>query len=576
MINRVMNKYAMSRIGASDFVKSVVACTCSNIVAMMPSSLLFLLIIDILNGVIPVSHYYIYGFGIVVTLVLIALTQLAQYYYKYNRTYEESATRRLTLAEKIRKLPLSFFGKRDLSDMTSVIMNDCTVLEQSFSHYTCDLLGAMISTPIIAVSLFALDATMALATLWVLPISLGIVFFSKKIQERVSEKGMASKLACTEGIQEYLETSKELRSNNAEAKYLVGLEKKICAVEKRAIISEFALAVFVISATLILKLGVATVALVGGIQLVNGNITLITFVLFLILSARIYAPLEGVLINLAAVISAGVNLERAKSINEFPVQSGINDFDVDKYNVEFENVDFSYIDGVKILDNVTFTAKQGEITALIGPSGGGKSTIAKLAARFWDINKGSIKVGGVDISTVDVEALLSCYSIVFQDVTLFNNTVMENIRIGKKNATDKEVLEAGRKAQCDVFVNNMAEGYNTLIGENGTKLSGGERQRISIARAILKDAPIILLDEATASLDAENETQIQEALSGLIKDKTVMIIAHRMRTVEQADKIILLDGGVIVEEGTPEELIKQKGEFAKMLQLQNESSKWSI
>lgn len=572
----IMKKYAMSERGATDYIKAVASCACSNIILMTPAWLFFLLIQDVINGIIPISHYYLYGVGGGLILELMVVTQMVQYKYTFEKTYGESATRRLTLAESIRKLPLSFFGKRDLSDMTSVIMNDCTVLESAFSHFYSALAGAMISTSIMALSLFVFDPIMALSALWVLPIAFAIVFFSKKVQESLGKRQIKYKLECADGIQEYLETTRELKSNNAEEKYLVGLEAKICNVEKYAIFLEFGLATFVVSAQLILKLGIATVAVVGSVRLISGDLNLISFILFLLVVSRLYDPLSGVLMNLAAVISSNLNLARAKEISDHPMQTGSTELAVKGYDVEFSNVGFCYNDDVKVLRDVSFTAKQGEITALIGPSGGGKSTIAKLAARFWDINHGCIKIGGQDISKVDPETLLSCYSIVFQDVALFNNTVMENIRIGKRGATDEEVLIAARKAQCDEFVLNMAEGFNTLIGENGTKLSGGERQRISIARAILKDAQVILLDEATASLDAENETQIQEALSGLIKDKTVMIIAHRMRTVENADKIVVLDCGSVVEQGSPQKLIERGGKFAEMLKLQKASSQWSL
>ena len=484
--------------------------------------------------------------------------------------------RRITLAERLRKLPLSFFGKKDLADLTSTIMADCTFLEQSFSHFIPELFGAIISTLLISISLFFFDWRMALAALWVMPVSFAIVGFSAKVQERMNQKAMDAKMACADGIQECIETVQDLKANNAEDGYLAGLEKKIRAVEKRSIINEFGLAAFVVTASLILKLGIATVALVGSILLGQGTLSVLTFFMFLLVVARLYDPLQGALQNLAAVISTRTNIGRMNEILDHPIQSGENRLTNNGYDITFSHVGFAYNTGETVLRDVSFTAKQGEVTALIGPSGGGKTTVSRLASRFWDSNTGKITVGGMDISQIDPETLLSLYSIVFQDVTLFDNTILENIRIGNKDATDEEVLAAARLANCDEFAEKLPDKWNSYIGENGCELSGGERQRISIARAFLKNAPIILLDEATASLDVENETLIQTALSRLIRDKTVMVIAHRMRTVAGADKIVVLENGTVAEEGTPQELMEKKGVYARMVKLQNESQNWTI
>lgn len=576
MIKKIQKKYALSHKGAVDLLKGILACTLQNIVFMLPVGLLYLLVDDLLKGSISQSHIVFYIVGTVVALLLIALSTYLQYNCTFLATYVESGVRRITLAERLRKIPLSFFGKKDLADLTSTIMADCTYLETAFSHFIPPLFGAIISTTLIAISLFFVDWKLAIASLWVLPIAFCIVLFSSKIQQKLNKKSMKAKIECADGIQECIETIQDIKSNNAEETYLKGLDKKIDNVEKQAIKTEFGTAVFVGSAQMILKLGIATTALVGAYQLINGSISVITMFMFLLVVSRLYDPLQGSLQNLAAIIASRTNIARMNEILDHDIQQGTEKMDNKGYDINFNNVSFSYNGKEKILNNVNFTAKQGEITALVGPSGGGKTTVSRLASRFWDTDSGTITVGGMDISKIEPETLLSLYSIVFQDVTLFNNTIMENIRIGRKDATDEEVLKAAKLANCDEFAKKLPNGYNSEIGENGCELSGGERQRISIARAFLKDAPIILLDEATASLDVENETLIQNALSKLIKDKTVLIIAHRMRTVADADKIVVLANGTVAESGTPTELKKQNGIYSHMASLQKQSNSWTI
>ena len=576
MLNFIMKKYALSRQGAKDLVIATISCMVHNLTLMLPVSLLYLLVSDLYAGGVPQGHLWIYIVGMVAAVLLILFSYRWVYGATYYATYKESSVRRISLAEKLRKLPLSFFGKRDLSDLTTTIMADCTTLEQSFSHWIPEFFGSMISTVIVAVCLFIFDWRLALAALWVLPVSLAIVAFSGKVQNYFTRRQTEAKLAVAEGIQEALETMRDLKSNNAEEKYLSGLDKKIDVQEKRMIASELGGALFVVPAGMILKLGIGTVALVGGMLLASNAITVLTFFLYLLVVSRLYDPLSSSLQNLAAIISTNIPIERMNEIENYPVQPGTAELKTSGYDIVFDNVSFAYNTGEQVLSGVSFTAKQGEVTALIGPSGGGKSTAAKLAARFWDADSGKITLGGTDVKTVDPEKLLSAYSIVFQDVTLFNNTVMDNIRIGRQGATDEEVLAAAREAQCDEFVEKLPEGYQTMIGENGSALSGGERQRISIARALLKDSPVILLDEATASLDAENETHIQRAISRLVKGKTVLIIAHRMRTVEGADKLVLLKDGKVAEQGSPEELLAKGGIYAKMCQLQQQSGEWRI
>ena len=576
MIEWIQKKTASSKDGAKGLLKGVIACAFQNIAFMLPVSLLYLLVSDMLDGGVIGTRKLFYILGCIVCFTAILITTWFQYNNTYFTTYEESGKRRLSLAERLRKLPLSFFGKKDLADLTSTIMADCEVLEKTCSHFIPGLFGSLISTVLISLGMFFFEPRMALAALWVVPVSVLIVLLSYKVQDRVQAKNMAVKMACADGIQEYIETVRDLKANNAEKGYLKGLSKKIKGVEKQSVTAELSTAVFVTSAGMILKLGIASVALTGSVLLTSGKIDVLTLFMFLLVASRLYDPMQSALQNLAAIIAMRTNVARMNEILEYPIQSGGEVLTNNGCDIVFDHVGFSYNTGETVLRDVSFCAKQGEVTALVGPSGGGKTTVSRLAARFWDNQKGTVTVGGMNVSKIDPEKLMSLYSIVFQDVTLFDNTVMENIRLGKKDATDEEVIAAARLANCEEFVNRLDKKWDTNIGENGCELSGGERQRISIARAFLKDAPIILLDEATASLDVENETLIQTALSRLIKDKTVLVIAHRMRTVAGADKIVVLSNGVTAEEGSPDELYKKNGLYTHMVDLQKQSNSWSI
>ena len=572
---KLQHRYALSEKGAQDMIRAFISVTISDIVLMLPVGMLYMLVkyymADDLNG-----RGGFFAIGCIACLILIAVTTYIQYNATFLNTYIESGVRRTTLAEKLRKIPLSFFGKKDLSDLTSAIMADCATMETASSHWIPELIGACISTVLVAVSLFFLNWRMAIAALWVLPVSFLIVLCSGRVQKNMAAKQMTLKMACADGIQECLETVRDLRANNSEDEYLKGLDDKIHAVEKHAIFSELTTAVFVAGAQMILKFGIATTALVGGVLLAKGDIDVLIFFMFLLLVSRLYDPMQISLQNLAAIIATDVQCERLDEILSHEVQTGKTELTNKGYDIEFLHVGFAYDSGETVLKDVSFTAKQGEVTALIGPSGGGKTTVSRLASRFWDVQKGRITVGGMNIQNVDPETLMSLYSIVFQDVTLFNNSIMENIRIGRQDATDEEVIAAAKLAHCDEFAEKMPNGWNTLIGENGSELSGGERQRISIARAFLKDAPIILLDEATASLDVDNETLIQESLSKLIRNKTVMIIAHRMRTVAEADKIVVLKDGVVAETGTPKELEEKRGIYQHMTAVQMQAAGWQL
>lgn len=580
MVKYFRKTFALSEKGAKDLTKAIIACTLTNIALLIPVGILYMLLTDLLSPLIggeksePNLWLYV-GLSVIVIAVLVILHYI-QYNATYLASYSESANKRITLAEKLRKIPLSFFGKRDLSDLTTTIMSDCAGLESAFSHYIPELIAAVLSVGICSIGLFVMNWKMAVALLWVVPVAFIIMAIGKKQQEKANRTNKQSQLERADVIQECIETVREIKANNQTESYLKKLDRQLAHDEKIQMRAELTVAQFVISAQMILRLGIATVVLVGGILLLNGSTSFLTFLVFLIAASRIYDPLSGSLINLGAIFASMLQIERMKKIEEQRVQVGKEKASYKGYDIEFNKVGFSYNDGDDILSNVSFVAKQGEVTALVGPSGGGKSTAAKLAARFWDISGGTITLGGTDISTIDPEALLSNFAIVFQDVVLFNNTVMENIRLGKRGASDEEVLAAAKAAQCDEFIRSMPKGYETVIGENGSTLSGGERQRISIARALLKNAPVILLDEATASLDVENETLVQAAISELVKNKTVLVIAHRMRTIAGADKIVVLENGKVAEQGRPVELMNQSGLYKHMVELQNQTNNWKL
>lgn len=580
MLSFLENKFALSRQGSHDLVKGSILSALINLSLMIPVSIFILLLNELLapllGGTSDIPSVIKYLVLVFVAFLVLYGCQYYQYSSVYISTYKVSAEKRITLAEKLRHLPLSFFGKRDLTDLTNSIMGDCTTLEHAFSHAIPQLFGAIISTTVIIAALLCLDWRMGLAVLWVIPIALLLIVGSKHVQNKVGLKHFQAKRACADGIQECLETIQDIKACNMEARYLADLDEKLDAAERAQIKSEMTLGAIVTSAQAILRLGMATTILVGGYLLVQGETKLLTYLIFLITAARLYDPLSGTLENIAEIVNVGIPIKRMQEIEAQPIQKGMKDCSTQGYDLIFDHVAFAYNKNEPVLKDVSFTAKQGEITALVGPSGGGKSTAAKLAARFWDVNRGKITLGDVDITTLDPEVLLEYYSIVFQDVTLFNDTIMENIRLGRRNASDEEVRAAAEAAMCDEFVSKMPEGYQTVIGENGSTLSGGERQRISIARALLKDAPIVLLDEATASLDVENETQIQTALSKLIKNKTVIVIAHRMRTIANADKIVVLADGYVAQQGTHRELISEKGLYQHMVELQTQSMEWSL
>ena len=576
----LQKKFALSGQGGKDLTKAIFCCALTNISLMFPMGILFLFM-ERLTGPLVGLEAPDMGIGgyvgiSVVLLAVIGFFEHLQYNATFLSSYQESANMRIRLAERLRKLPLSFFGKRDLADLTTTIMADCAFVEKAFSHFIPELIGALISTVLIGVGLLAANWRMGIAVLWVAPVSFLLAALTRPLVDRMERRQKGKKIAASDGIQECIENIQDIRANNQSADYLEKLDQKIMDVESITVKLELLNGTLVTSAQMILKIGMATTVLVGASLLVSGSISFMIFLMFMLAATRLYQPLSGCLQNLSAVYSTLLVVERMKSIEEQKIQQGREDAAYRGYDIVFDRVGFSYKEGEPVLREVSFTARQGQVTALVGPSGGGKSTSAKLAARFWDIDKGTITIGGCDISKIEPETLLKSFAIVFQDVVLFNNTIMENIRLGRKGASDEEVLAAARAAQCEEFISRLPEVYQTRIGENGSTLSGGERQRLSIARALLKDAPIILMDEATASLDVENETLVQEAISNLVKDKTVLIIAHRMRTVAGADQIVVLKDGCVAEQGTPEKLLENNGIYRHMTELQNRSLSWSL
>ena len=575
---KFQRKYALTDQGVRNTKKGAFWTVIVNLVVMGGMGILYLLMYGLMGTLtdgapLPGPALFL---GLVIAFVILSfVTHLQQYHATYGLVYNEVKSTRLSLAERLRKLPLGYFGKRDLADLTETLMGDVNRMEHVWSHVLGYLYGAYISTAIIAVCLLVYDWRLTIACLWGVPVAFGLLFGTRKISARASERTKQAAVRVSDGIQEALENIREIRATNQEARYLAGLNQKIDDHEKVTIQGELGTGIFVNAASVIMRLGVATTILAGASLIVSGQIDFMLLFLFLLVITRVYAPFDQSLALIAELFVSQVSADRMNEIYNTPTAEGVERFQPKGHDIVFDHVGFAY-DKKKVLDGVSFTAREGEVTALVGPSGSGKSTCARLAARLWDVTEGTIRVGGVDISTVDPEALLTDYSMVFQDVVLFDDTVMENIRLGKRGATDQEVRAAAEAANCGEFIRRLPQGYDTPIGENGAKLSGGERQRISIARALLKNAPIVLLDEATASLDVENETKVQGALSRLLAGKTVLVIAHRMRTVAGADHIVVLENGRVAEQGTPAELMEKVGLYRRMVELQSHSAQWQL
>ena len=573
MIKYFQNRFALSEKGAKDLRRGIAFSTLLNLALMLPPTYLFLFLMEYLKAIPGIGRHTLWFYVLLAAALMCVMFIIARWQYDstYTTIYNESAQRRIGLAEKLRRLPLAFFGERNLSDLTSTMMEDCTSLEQIFSHAVPQLFASVLSMLIIAAGLFFYDWRLAAALFWVVPLALGTLLLSRHRLDKAFVHLYHVKRGVTEQVQEGLECVQEIKSYNGEEEYNRRFDNRLKAYEKELLNHELVAGVFVNLSAMLLKLGMPTVIIAGAWLLQKGELSFFVYLAFLLISAMVYNPIQDVCNNLAILTFLDVRISRVKEMEAMPEQEGSKEVRMDNYDIEFRDVSFAYEAERQVLRHVSFTARQGEVTALVGPSGGGKSTAAKLAARFWAIDGGKILLGGNDIAHIDPETLLRNYAVVFQDVLLFNASVADNIRIGKRDATDEEVRRVARLAQCDDFISRMPQGYDTVIGENGETLSGGERQRISIARALLKDAPVILLDEATASLDAENETKIQAGISELVRNKTVIIIAHRMRTVRNADHIVVLGGGTVVEQGTPEELMAKDGEFARMVRLQQEN-----
>ena len=581
MWRRIQDAFALTDQGMKDFMRGAGFCALANLMLMLPIVVLYFVASDFIgclgDPAVCLPSMAPYVVGIVAALAVMFVTQMWEYRATYTVVYKESARKRIAIAERLRLLPLSFFGKRDLADLTSVIMKDCSDQERLFSHTMPQIFGMGASTLVFAAMMFAFDWRLAASALWPIPVALVALLLTARVQKSHTAKKNAASLSFVDGLQEYLECHREIRSLNKVGAFQSDLGRRIDRFEREKIGAELAMGVAVCSAQGFLRLGIASVIVVGTMLLVTGRVDFLVFFVYLLAVTRVYDPINVILQAVAELMDMSLSLKRMRAIENEPIQTGSTSFEPQGYDVAFDDVGFAYADGEDVLDGVSFAAREGQVTALVGASGSGKSTAVKLASRFWDVSSGAVFVGGVDVSTVDPETLLSSFSEVFQDVVLFDDTVRENIRLGKKNATDEEVLAAAKAARCDEFVERLPNGYDTMIGENGSRLSGGERQRISIARALLKDAPIVLLDEATASLDVENETQVQAALSELLQGKTVLVIAHRMRTVDNADKIVVLEGGSVVEQGSPAELReKPEGRYRRMLELQRESAAWAL
>ena len=575
-----IRRFGLTKDGSDNLIKGIIYTALLNISLMFPvglyALLLYIWLEPLMGGEIVDANLGMFIVLILIVLGIIFAFAWKQYHFVFNTTYVESENRRINLGENLRKLPLSFFENRDLADLTATIMNDCTDLEHVFSHAIPQLLGSIVSLILVSIGLISFDWRLAIALLWPVPVAFIILYISRILIYKGGEIVMADLLECGDSMQECIESIRDLKSYNYEDEYIGKIGRLTSKIERSRIKAELMASTGVITGKVVLNLGIVSVILLGSYLIMNSQVSIFTLLIFLITSATIYSPVENGLMFLSEIFMMDMKIDRTKEIESLVVEEGLTDYTLDGYDIEFKDVDFNYDELKDVLSDINFTAKQGEVTALVGPSGGGKSTVSKLAARFWDPVRGQVILGGQDLKELDSEKLLENYSIVFQEVILFNNSILENIRVGKKDASDEEVIKAARLAECEEFVEKLPNGYDTIIGENGELLSGGQRQRISIARAILKDANVILLDEATSFLDVENESKIQKALSELIKNKTVIIIAHRMRTIANADKIVVLDEGKIVEQGSPDELLENNGLFKKMVDLQNLSGEWKI
>lgn len=571
-------KLMLSEKGYSDLKKAVTACTITSIALLLPSMVAVLLFMELLRPfsgqeISWMTLWKLMGLGVVLAIIVF-LAAKNDYRKTYIASYKEASTTRLKIAEHLRKLPMSFFNTRDLSDITTNMMADCSSMESMLSSTIPPLIANIISVTLTCICLAFFDWRMALAIFCTMPITFLIILGGRKLQIRWFDRQVDVKLEASSQIQEYLEGMKIIKSCGLGGSRFSTLDNALRAMKKIAIKVELVSGVLVQGASLILQAGLGITIFIGTVLITGGEIELLSLLILLMFSTQIYGPILATLSQLTTLFHLETVTSRMRTLLTTPAMDG-RDQDIMKYDIALENVTFAYNEE-DVIKDVSLQIPAGSVTALVGPSGSGKSTISKLIARFWDVRKGKITIGGMDISTIEPEHLMRCMSFVFQDVTLFNDTVFNNIRVGNKNATEEQVMAAAKAAYCDEFIQRLPEGYQTVLGENGSTLSGGERQRISIARALLKDAPIILLDEATASLDPENEVLIQRAIARLVEGKTVIMIAHRLRTVVDADQIIVLENGRLAEQGTHEELMNKKGLYEKLYHIQQESLGWAV
>lgn len=578
---KLQEAFMLTDKGYKDLKKAIAACTLTSFSMMLPFSVVMRVIIEIIGPLmgreISWSNMWLYFVLGLVSAVIVFFCNRNDYEKTYVVSYMESENTRISMAEHIRKLPMSFFNEKDLSEITTNLMGDVATSEHVLSHVVPQIVANGISFTVICIVLALFDWRMALAMFFSVPLAFAIIFFSRKFYGKLHQKHSASKMEAAGQVQEYIEGIKVIRACNLDGEKFDGLEKALRKMMKLAISMELGTGIFVTGAQVVLQSGIGVTILLGATLLTSGQIELIPMLMFVLMVVRIYGPILVELTLLPEFLYHRISVQRMKTLMETEPMEGSSEKPVENFNIELNNIDFYYNkEGEKTIDNISVKIPQDSVTALVGPSGSGKSTISRLVARFWDVTDGQVIIGGNNVKDLEPEHLMSYMSFVFQDVVLFNDTVYNNIKIGNMNATEEEVMAAAKAAYCDEFVSRMPQGYNTMLGENGSTLSGGERQRLSIARALLKDAPVVLLDEATASLDPESEAYIQKAISRLIKGKTVIVIAHRLRTIKDSDKIIVLDNGRLVEEGSHEELVAKQGLYNKLYSIQQESLGWSV
>ena len=577
-MKRLKEALFLSDKGYSDLKKAIFACTLTNITMLLPFCITVMIFSELLNPFVGKElvweHIWLLWGAGVVSAILVFLAAKNDYRKTYIASYKESNVTRLRIAEHLRKLPMSFFNTKDLSELTTNMMSDCSSMESMLSSTIPPLIANVISATITCILLAFFFFFLAICVFITMPLAFLIIWLSRKYQKKLFERQVDAKLQASSQVQEYLEGMKIIKSCNLSGSQFSTLNKALLAMKKIAVKVEMVVGVFMSGASMILQAGIGITIFVGTLLLLDGQIELLPLLMFFLIVIKIYGPILAILSQLTTLLNLNVVTERMRTLLTAPVMSGKQQTSK-RYDIELSHVSFAYNEE-EVIHDVSCKIPQGNVTALVGPSGSGKSTISKLIARFWDIQKGTITVGNKDIKTINPESLMQEMSFVFQDVTLFNDTIFNNIQMGNPNATKEQVFAAAKAAYCDEFVRNMPDGYNTILGENGSTLSGGERQRISIARALLKDSPIILLDEATASLDPENEVFVQKAIAKLVENKTVIIIAHRLRTVVDADQILLLDNGKLVEYGTHNELMRKNGLYHKLYHIQQESLGWAV